>query len=207
MARSRFIVILAGLALWACSSKDEPRTAAPETGQTAAKGDDQLAADEDSKASGCLVDQGGCRPAAAAVPPCADGSSVKPVSLSALLADPRAHADKAIAVEGPLIKNGAGCTEKACELTCCNTCTSIITLGDAGSDEHVRLESAATPGLYLCRGDESLVCCQVQAGGQTVIAQGTFQIAPNTTPPVYQLWVSELCAPAPGASATSATSK
>lgn len=193
---------LAALVLWACSSKDEPRTEEPgqssanqgAIGQrTPAQGepDDPDPGDKDTS---CLVDQGGCRVAATAVPPCAGDSAVRPISLSALLANPRAHADKAIAVTGPLVKNGAGCTEKACELTCCNTCTAIITLGHAGADEHVRLESAAMPGQYVCRGDESMVCCPIEARGQTVIAQGTFQIAPGTTPPVYQLWVSELCA-------------
>jgi hypothetical protein len=216
MARSGFILVVAALGLWACSSRDEPRAEAPVpgAGTGAATGaarpekparpdepderDDLLDDDDDhGKASGCLVDQGGCRPPPTAVPPCsldADALRARTVPLRAVLDNPRAHADKTIAIEGPLIKNGAGCTEKACELTCCNTCTSLITIGDIGADEYVRLETATTPGLYLCRGDESIVCCQIEARGQTVIAQGTFQIAPGAAPPVYQLWVTELCA-------------
>lgn len=114
-----------------------------------------------------------------------------------LVKSPAKYADTPITVRGPLLRSGAECTEVECELTCCNTCTSIITIGDAGSGQYVRLESASSPGLYVCRGDESMVCCQVEARGQEVLVQGTFQAAPNTSPPVYQLWVTELCAPGP----------
>lgn len=114
-------------------------------------------------------------------------------SLNELMAAPRRHADRAIALRGPLVKSGAGCTEVECEQTCCNTCTSIITVGDPAAGASVRLESTSMPGQYLCRGDESLVCCAVEARGQDVLAQGTFQIAAGEDAPIYQLWVSDLC--------------
>ena len=105
------------------------------------------------------------------------------------------YAGKVIALRGSLIKRGAECTEGECERTCCNTCTSVVTIGDADSGHYVRLVSAETPGLYLCRGDESLLCCQFQADGRQVVAQGALQVTTGVTPTVHQLFVTELCRP------------
>lgn len=127
--------------------------------------------------------------------PCDGEVALPQVTLEQLFADPQSRAGKPLALVGPLVKRGAECTEGECERTCCNTCVSVVTIGDPDSSRYVRLVSAETPGLYLCRGDESLLCCQFPTDGQTVVAQGTFQMTSGLSPPVYQLFANELCTP------------
>ena len=126
--------------------------------------------------------------------PCDGEVALPEVALEQLFADPAAATSASPSpLTGPLVKRGAECTEGECERTCCNTCVSVVTIGDADSGRYVHLVSPETPGLYLCRGDESLLCCQFKADGQTVVAQGTFQVTTGMTPPVYQLFATELC--------------
>lgn len=217
----RPVLLLVALCLPACSSDSErtagqsaaraaPAAAPAQTGSQAGGAPTgkpgnalgtpgQAAPTHSTSSSGCLGDEGGCRAKVLDFLPCEGDVASARVTLDTLFADPAAHVGKQLALIGPLVKRGAECTEGACERTCCNTCTSVVTIGDADSGRYVHLVSAETPGLYLCRGDESLLCCQFEADGRQVVAQGAFEMTRGVTPPVYQLFVTELCAPEPAA--------
>ena len=198
VASLSFIFLVFALSA-ACSDKSgdertpstQARAATAETPTTAEPGPTPVPAAKPS--SGCLGDEGGCRARMLDIPLCESEKPIETVSLQQLHDRPADHAGRAIALRGPLIKSGSECTEGACERTCCNTCTSVVTLGDDEKRQYVRLASVETPGLYLCRGDESLVCCQYPTDGREVVARGEFMSTTNTTPVAYQLFVTELC--------------
>jgi len=200
LSATRSILICVFVITTGC--KDRPPPPSPPADRTTAPAADRTAGPiaTATPASGCLGDQGGCRIKPASIEPCPDDESdVNPgnrlLTLDQVLASPQDYAGKVIALHGSLMKSGAGCTEMACEQTCCNRCTAIVTIGDPQTGRYVRLESRSDPGLYRCVGDESLVCCQADARGQDVVVRGTFQVAAGMTPAIYQLWATELCVP------------
>lgn len=145
--------------------------------------------------SGCLIDEGGCRAKVDALDTCESDAVGPALTVDDVLDDPSQYIGRPIAIRGPLIRSGAECTELACERTCCNTCTSIMAISNATGTDHIRLHSARKPGLFLCRGDESSVCCQFPTNRRQTIAQGTFQATIGIKPTVYQLFATELCTP------------
>jgi len=114
------------------------------------------------------------------------------------LTDILAHAgelvDQEVAVVGPIVIGSGRCTALYCGNGCCNDCarTLQVGLGHMGDDD--RHERATTVRLFgpaaLCRGDESLQCCPIDAHGQELVAHGLFHIYGST----YAIDPTELCA-------------
>lgn len=116
----------------------------------------------------------GC-PKAPPPPPCA--ADVTPLPLADVLAHRQQYDGQTIAVRGPLNVGDGACTELGCSPGgCCNRCGTSLQLGPdergPGSGERRAATSLQLFGTAACRGDESLVCCDVDAHGQDVVARG-----------------------------------
>jgi hypothetical protein len=104
---------------------------------------------------------------------------------------------KPVTVRGPLQRLGAICTMMFCANSCCNRCGASLALADAAAlaetdsaRRDAKILGVGGPQLS-CGGDESLVCCDVETTGQTVVAQGTLQRNGSG----WMLANSQLCLP------------
>ncbi len=144
---------------------------------------------------GCMAWRGGCLDKPQALPRC--DSSLKPAPMQEILDNRDTLVGKPVAVVGPL-NSGAGCTEMGCsdDNPCCNRCTGTAFLGQAGERGYtsLQLHDAAGEPLIECKGDESLLCCEVEAKGQEVVVQGTL-VHTKSYPSGYALQDAVLCAP------------
>jgi hypothetical protein len=117
------------------------------------------------KSPRCLIHQG-CRVAASPPPPCVE--ELPTLSVPELVQQGQTLAGQRVRVHGPLRLSLTLCTLGAClHGECCNECTREMVLGEPGSSERsVRLLHP------ICRGDDSKVCCDLQASGQDVVVEG-----------------------------------
>lgn len=147
--------------------------------------------DPNSWAAGCLVRRG-CEPVAHPAPPCARDLASRP--LAEIVADAKALTGQVIHARGRL---GVGWTSHSlvgCPHQCCNGVSASVVLG-AGDDQ------LGLTGLG-CAGDDSAICCNAPAFGQTVVASGRLQAAtPGVRPgrPRYALTDITLCTEAASA--------
>jgi hypothetical protein len=66
----------------------------------------------------------------------------------------------------------------------------------ASGNKSLALENEKQPELFTCHGDESLVCCALDAHGQEVIARGTFgESSALTSSSRYALLGATVCTP------------
>jgi hypothetical protein len=124
----------------------------------------------------CLRSRG-C-PKAPPPPPCA--ADVTPLALADVLAHRQSYDGQTIVVRGPLNVRDGMCTELGCSPGgCCNQCGTALQLGrderGLGSGERRVATSLQLFGAPACRGDESLVCCAVDAHGQDSVARGVLR--------------------------------
>jgi hypothetical protein len=75
-----------------------------------------------------------------------------------------------------------------CTVGCCNTCDGNVVLDDRANPRVSLWLDAAD---LACQGDESQVCCGVDAQGRVVIARGS--VYANGTS--VSLWGVSLCVP------------
>jgi len=85
-------------------------------------------------------------------------------------------------------------------IECCNTCWAKLSLGDLDEPggKSLALHNARSPDLLTCSGDESLLCCALEAQGQEVVVRGTLRRIPAIDPdsaPSYALEDATVCAP------------
>ncbi|MFH0902740.1 MAG: hypothetical protein V2A73_19080 [Pseudomonadota bacterium] len=147
--------------------------------------------------AGCLRRRGGC-PVPAAAGSCLAQTEVLP--FTAVLAEADKWLGQMISVRGPLRQTTSFCTTEVCAKgECCNTCEAALALSDGdvssplGAPGAILLVNDGDSVRYSCRGDDSLVCCGIDARGQEVIAVGILEAAAN--PGTYQLGEAAVCAP------------
>ncbi|HEY3354581.1 MAG TPA: hypothetical protein VGQ83_15120 [Polyangia bacterium] len=142
----------------------------------------------------CLKDRG-CPDQPRALAKCP--ADLKPLPLRDALDQRDRLVGRKVAVRGPLTSSSA-CTEMACgSNACCNHCQGELVLGRPGAAgyTYLLLRHATDADRYRCRGDDSLVCCQLDARGQDVIARGTFARDRSSTANRPLLLDAELCVP------------
>jgi hypothetical protein len=133
----------------------------------------------------------GCPTPATPLPCPAD---LAPLALDELMVHPRDYADHDVVVHGPLVRGDKSCTFSGCSNSCCNHCGAFLQLGQSTPGEsyvHHRATTIEIPGPLGCGGDETLMCCGVDAHGQEVIARGRLHLQGMT-------WLLEqltLCTP------------
>jgi hypothetical protein len=104
----------------------------------------------------------------------------------------RARADslvgRSIAVRGPLhVHFAVGCTMAFCAVShCCNDCEAPYVIG---ADS----EALELPRPHGCFGDETRLCCDWRAEGQTVIATGVLHRGGIPKWSTYGLEPAEVC--------------
>jgi hypothetical protein len=133
----------------------------------------------------CLV-QRGCGHRPTAIPPCAAGTEAR--DWSDLLASAENQSSQEVHVRGLL---GVGrrtfgwnnaCVREGFR-ACCNREGADVVLGGA-------TETLGLPDLS-CSGDESLLCCDVPAYGQVVVATGRLTRATHERSPPDPRWTLE----------------
>ncbi len=129
------------------------------------------------------------------IPPCPDGLGA--ASIEETTAQAETLLGRHINVRGNLNHGFGSCTQNTCLQGCCNTCRSSFILGTEEAIRYHDAEHRKRTLLLLdapdlgCRGDESVICCDVEAAGQEVIARGLLQSATTT----YSLHEATLCTP------------
>ncbi len=128
--------------------------------------------------SSCLSSKG-CPPSSP-IPPCPEG--LVSTSLGEAMAQADSLVRNRVSVRGPLRLGNGFCTLVGCNGGCCNECRASFVLGAEADvrnqdSNHRRDTTILLFGARLgCRGDESLKCCEFEASGQEVVAQGTLQL-------------------------------
>ncbi len=148
----------------------------------------------------CLIDEGcGDRPTIALKPCGAETDGA--VTLEALFSGEGPVDGARAVVEGPLRQESALCTQLGCSPidSCCNGCGSGLGLAERGDFDlsepgDLSLRGQIDGVELACGGDDSLVCCPIQAAGQRVRATGTIREAGvSVDGPLFSLQIEALC--------------
>ena len=148
------------------------------------------------RARTCMSERG-C-PSPAPIEPCPAGLDATP--LDVVMASAADHVGSAMRVRGPLRPGAGFCTLLWCGDACCNKCSQSLALGredDLRAKDYARKQRTTIQlrgERVECSGDESRVCCDVEASGQEVIASGTLKLVGTT----HVLEETKLCVPPPG---------
>jgi hypothetical protein len=103
-----------------------------------------------------------------AIPPPRCTEDLPTMSVPDLLVRGDALLGQAVRVRGPLSVREAGCTAAECfPGQCCNECTGGLVVGDPESSRRSVLLRHLP-----CHGDDSKVCCGMQAVGQEIVVVG-----------------------------------
>jgi hypothetical protein len=98
-----------------------------------------------------------------------------------------------LAIRGPLILSGGGTTKALCVNGCCNQVSLDAFVGS--------MPDAIGLDGHSCAGDDSRLCCDLSAFGQTVVASGTLTKVSATVTMMYgtqwTLTNAELCVEGP----------
>jgi len=141
-------------------------------------------------ASNCLIERG-CSFGPQSLPSCPANLTAAPwAELSPIAGNMLGHAVsvRGILGVGALSSTAIGCIGRGTVTPCCNRSRGPVVLGGAPP---LSLEG------FFCSGDESELCCNAPAYGQTVIATGRLERdeAPLPPGPGFRLSEVELCVP------------
>lgn len=120
----------------------------------------------DAYDQGCRVWRG-CSETVTPLPRCPTGTTALTVEL--VLASARAFNGELVSVRAPLaigmfMTHAMACSSREKDKTCCNGVQGPILIGDESG-------SLGLDG-FVCRGDNSMICCNAPAYGQMVVATG-----------------------------------
>jgi len=144
---------------------------------------------------GCLRERG-CSPPQPQPRQCEAATTAIPVEQVLKAPDPLLG--RQVALRGALQVGGTLMTLMMCgrEMPCCNQSSAelaIRALGEKSLDRMVVLENEQAPRQFSCTGDDSMVCCGLDARGQEVIASGL--LTRGGAPPSLRLASATVCAP------------
>jgi hypothetical protein len=127
------------------------------------------------KAGDCL-EKGGCH-APKAIAPCEPQRDA--YTLAEAMTDPHRLENRFISIRAPLVLSGGGVTEVGCfpSGACCNWADGELGFGQAdhASWPEVHLWNHHEASRFMCRGDESAMCCGTIADGHDIIATGALR--------------------------------
>ncbi|MFN3201147.1 MAG: hypothetical protein ACE366_22295 [Bradymonadia bacterium] len=153
------------------ADKAKPSTPADQaTANPSAKADAPAPAAEPPKVQ-CQKDKG-C-PAAEKVAKCVADIKAEPFTGVDLRQPPKVGST--VIYSGTLVAN-AGCTEMACDMPCCNTCSGDMVLGSKTSQETLAFTDEKNPKRFQARGDETEVCYPIEGRNKDVVVTGEFTL-------------------------------
>ena len=138
----------------------------------------------------CVATRGCAPPRTIPVcPPVASGPDVRvarPLRFAEAIDQRLRLAGQTVSVQGRL-QAGAGCTEMACGVdraetqSCCNHCQGAVALVGEADASLRRLQLGVEGDAdFVCRGDDSGVCCGTEVVGGDVVVTGTLRPVPNS---------------------------
>jgi len=143
----------------------------------------------------CLHERG-CSPPQPQPRQCEAATTAIPVEQ--VLTAPDRLLGRQVALRGALQVGGTLKTLMNCgrEMPCCNESSAALAIGALGEKfvgRMVILENEQAPRQFSCAGDDSMVCCGLDARGQEVIASG--RLTRGGAPPSLRLASATVCAP------------